>query len=477
MPDPTLRDPLEPRRGPRWGALALLLGFSVSGCFCDDEPVNPVPPPEEVIDFFDQNAASKVDILWVIDDSESMAQEQKKVSGGFTDFFGTLLDSDVDYHIGVITTDPSRNGRLRAYDGPAVTGCDGCRYLTKEVGCDDPAVDVAGLEDEEAENKLLDECQAQLVFRDLITAGIGGNPFEEGFAMAAAALGLDDIDEETGEPTGGIPTENEGFIRGDASLYIIYVSDEDEGEKQDGDPIRYYARLFEDFKGRGEELSVSTSAIVGWPLEEEYPVLSEVCDILQTTFDNNRTTDDPRAATVLEAMTGETSCEDRPDPGEDPVTRAETGSRYIELACRTGGVVTNLCDNDYSSALDALGANAAGLKRKFILSQFSTMNVGQNCSIFDGDDHRKDCDGNGSTDDEFDGPICVYAFPLGVDLPADSPKPLVPRSEVNGWTYEADTGSINFRGRFVPKPGTSVEVRYRLRTETEDRQWNCGAPE
>jgi hypothetical protein len=326
MPNPMLSD-AQARRWPRAGAVALLLGFSLSGCFCEDEPVNPVPPPEEVIDFFDQNAASKVDILWVIDDSESMLQEQAKVSGGFTDFFGTLLESEVDYQIGVITTDPARNGRLRAYEGPAVDGCDGCRFLTTEVGCDDPAVDVEGLDPIEAENKLLDECQAQLVFRDLITAGISGNPFEEGFAMAAAALGLDDIDDATGEPTGVIPEENTGFIRDDASLYIIYVSDEDEGEKQDGDPIRYYERLFEDFKGRGEELSVSTSAIVGWPLEDEFPVLGEVCEILQTTFDNDRTTDDPRAATVLDAMTGETTCEDRPDPGEDPVTRAETGSR------------------------------------------------------------------------------------------------------------------------------------------------------
>ena len=38
------------------------------------------------------------------------------------------------------------------------------------------------------------------------------------------------------------------------------------------------------------------------------------------------------------------------DPS-DPYAYAEAGGRYIELACRTGGVVSNMCEDDYSTAI------------------------------------------------------------------------------------------------------------------------------
>ena len=66
----------------------------------------------------------------------------------------------VDYHIGIVTSDPAENGVLRPYVGPAVTGCSNCRFITTDVPCENPDVDISGLSSEsEIENKLLDECQ------------------------------------------------------------------------------------------------------------------------------------------------------------------------------------------------------------------------------------------------------------------------------------------------------------------------------
>ena len=456
----TIRKTNARRRLALW--LALLSVVLLPTCRCGPEDLVPLPDPLKPVDIFEQNGAAKADILWVIDNSESMLEEQRRISNGFASFFRTLLESQVDYHIGVVTTDQAEAGVLRAYSGPAVPGCDGCRFLDTSVGCDDVEIDVSALSDASAEQQLFDSCQAQLVFRNLISAGIGGSPFEEGFLQASRALGLTLIDGETGKPTGEPPEANTGFLRDDAALYVIFVSDEDEGAKADGTPLVYYQRLFEGMKQRGGELRVSTSAIVGWPIDDDsLPGLDQLCPILETTFDGDRSTDDPRAAGVLEAMTAGTTCVFPPDV-QEPTTRAETGSRYLELACRTGGVVTNLCADDYSEALNALGANAAGLLTKFILSEHERIEAGDDCELFTPDDVLLDCDENGEIEQgTIDGPICVKGIPLGGDGRVFA----VPRSETSGWVYEPAIGAVRFRGRFIPAPGTQVEIRYQLRQE------------
>jgi hypothetical protein len=204
--------------------LLLLVSLVTMASACDDcdaDPLGNIPDPEDQIDVFEQKQAANVDILWVVDNSESMAAEQLKIAGRFNDFFRQLLVSQVDYHIGVVTTDPDDLGQLRAYDGTTVPGCDGCQFLTKDVGCSNPDVDVTGQDPAQAEQTLLDSCHAQAVFRRLITAGIDGSAFEEGFTQAASALGADVIDPSTGFPSGTVPATNEGFLRDGASLYIV----------------------------------------------------------------------------------------------------------------------------------------------------------------------------------------------------------------------------------------------------------------
>ncbi len=459
---------------PLWALrLPLVLSLSVVAAACEEclEPeISAIPVPEDIVDVFDQKQAAQVDILWVVDNSESMAAEQAKIAGRFADFFRQLIVSQVDYHIGVVTTDPVENGELRAYDGTSVTGCDpgaDCRWITNAVPCSNPDVVTTGLNDAEIEQLLLDECQAQAVFRNLISAGIDGSSFEEGFTVAAKATGADIIDASTGFPTGEVPPPNVGFLRPQASLYIVFVSDEDEGAKQDGSPIRYYQRLFESLKGAGNENLVSVSAITGWPANDQLPTLAELCPILSTTFDGNNGNDAPEAAVVKEAMTTPGGCTDQSGDGADPNAFAETGSRYIELACRTGGVVANMCDADYSVALDRLGANAAGLIRKFPISKPETINFGTDCVPFNEDDatHWLDCNDNGdTTEDGIDDVICVSA--RNIDS-VEGDENLIERDPVSGWTWEASTNSVRFDGSFVPAPGSQVTIRY------QERDFEC----
>ena len=431
---------------------------------CDDcyaEPIVKVPGASEQPDVFTQKGAAQVDILWVIDNSGSMAAEQEKVAERFNQFFNQLIISQVDYHIGVVTTDPEEGGALRQYGGPPVANCAACRFITKDVPCSDPNVDISGLATEaEIEDVLAAQCPAQLVFRKLIKVGVDGSSFEEGFTQAATALGARTVDPNTGFPDGVAPAENEGFQRAAASLYIVFVSDEEEGAKQDGSPVRYYQRLFEGLKQAGNENNVAVAAITGYPIEDPPAPLAEVCDILSTTFDSNPGNDDPRAASVKEALRNfRNGCVDVEATNADEAAFAELGGRYIELACRTGGVIANMCEADYTTALDALGANAAGLLRKFTISLPDRINDGDDCVLFGADeDLNVDCDGDGKQDGELDSPLCVKAQCIG-----DTEPTLQPRGAV--WEWEDSTNSVRFGGSCIPAPNSDIVITYGVRPE------------
>ncbi len=445
-------------------ALSLALGALAAGCDrCAVEPITSIPDAVDQVDVFDQKQAAEVDVLWMIDNSPSMEAEQKKIAERFNDFFNELLVSAVDYHIGVISSDAAEGGVLRAYTGPPVGGCNGCRFVTKDTPCDNPSVDISGLSSEqEIDDKLATECPAQLVFRNLAQTGSDGPPNEKGFLQAAQALGVADVDPATGMPLNDVPTENAGFLRPEAALYIVFVSDEDEGEKENGAPVRYYQRLFESLKGAGNENKVAVAAITGFPDADPPAPLADVCSILQTTFDANNANDDPRANALVEALRNyPDGCNDEQAGPNDSNSFAETGGRYIELACRTGGVIADMCKADYSTALDALGANAAGLLRKFTLSlNQADIEWGSDCIPDTADDIALDCDEDGKKDGPLDGPICVKALGIQGACESTDSAHLVPRDDNCGWTLEVATNSIRFNGGFIPEPGTQVEVRY-----------------
>lgn len=453
-------------------ALVAVLAMAMSCDDCSVEPTVKIAEPSVQADAFPQNGAAEVDILWMIDNSGSMAAEQEKVAERFNQFFNQLIISGVDYHIGVITSDPDENGALRQYNGPAVSNCAACRFISKDVPCPNPEVDVTDLVAEaDIEARLLAECPAQLVFRKLIKVGIDGSAFEEGFTTAAAAVGARTIDAATGFPDGVVPTENDGFIRADASLYVVFVSDEEEGAKQDGTPVRYYQRLFEGLKAAGNENNVAVAAITGYPTGlNGSPVppapIEEVCAILETTFDNNPGNDDPRAQAVKDTLRNfRGGCVDVDAVAGDDNAFAEVGGRYIELACRTGGVVANMCEADYTTALDALGANAAGLLRKFTISQPARLDDGGDCVLFGTEPEKNiDCDGDKKFDGENDGPMCVSGQCLG----EDGTRLLV--RDVD-WIWEDATSSVRFSGRCVPSPNTEVVITYGVRAPTDT---TCG---
>lgn len=152
-------------------------------------------------DSFTQGA-SAVDILFVIDDSCSMADEQAALASNFAAFISAATQGATsDWRIGVTTTDLfGQQGVLRA-GGPTVP-----TVLTPTT----PNVASA--------------------FAQNVQVGVTGSGLEQPFAAMNAAIT---------EPN--LSTRNAGFIRTDAALAVIIVTDA--VEQSQGTPASYVSTL------------------------------------------------------------------------------------------------------------------------------------------------------------------------------------------------------------------------------------------
>ncbi len=142
---------------------------------------------------FAASHTAPADILFVVDDSCSMTEEQAKLAADFPGFIGPLVMDGIEWQVGVITTDtdsPTANGRL-------VTA-GGFRFL--DPNTPDPEV----------------------LFSQLALRGTGGAIDERGRAAAYRAL--------TPPLT---HTFNRGFLRDLADLHIVTISDENDASGAD----------------------------------------------------------------------------------------------------------------------------------------------------------------------------------------------------------------------------------------------------
>jgi hypothetical protein len=133
----------------------------------------------------------EVDILWVVDNSCSMSNEQAVLGDNFPTFMEFFLGSGLDYHIGVTTTD------MVVTEG-ILQGANGYKYLDAET------YDPEG------------------VFAQMVDLGTGGSATEKGRDAAYAAI---EVQDQPYKP-------NHGFTREDASLHVVCISDEDDYSTQ-----------------------------------------------------------------------------------------------------------------------------------------------------------------------------------------------------------------------------------------------------
>jgi hypothetical protein len=158
-------------------------------------------------------APTALDLLFVIDNSCSMAEEQEQLAVIAPQIFEFLYLTD--FHLGVVSTDmdsAAHRGKLQ------YTGAD--PYLHP------------------------DSVDAETHFVSRVIMGTGGSGDEQGRAATYTAI------------SGGSP--NKGFIRPDADLHIVVLSDED--DHSGSDPIS--TTDFADYLN-GLDKTVHFSSIVG----------------------------------------------------------------------------------------------------------------------------------------------------------------------------------------------------------------------
>jgi hypothetical protein len=141
-----------------------------------------------------QTPTPAVDVLWVIDNSGSMADEQSALTTNFPSFMQYFLGSGLDYHIGVISTDMDVNG---------------------ESGKLQDAGDALWID--------VDTQFPEDVFADTASMGVNGSGDEQGIGAAWTALEVK------------ADTYNAGFQRTEAALHVIVISDEN--DHTNGDPV------------------------------------------------------------------------------------------------------------------------------------------------------------------------------------------------------------------------------------------------
>jgi hypothetical protein len=186
-------------------------------------PTPRLPPSDVVPGTFDP-AGRKVDVLFLIDNSSSMTPMQDRLITGFPAFIETLAalaGGLPDLHIAVATSD------LGAGDG-SISGCmqDGhagrfrhaprgpCTTTTLAPGA--TFIATGGAQNPQTNFTSPDISN---VFGCIAAVGEDGCGFEHQLSAVARALGAD----------GALaPVDNDGFLRPDAALAIVLVTNEDD---------------------------------------------------------------------------------------------------------------------------------------------------------------------------------------------------------------------------------------------------------
>ena len=292
------------------------------------------------VEVFHQSPPEEVDILLVVDNSCSMGPYQEQLGSNFERFVEYFIGANVNYHIGVVTTDiedSSQSGRIQGQ-----------------------------IIDSESSNP-------GQAFTNIVNVGTTGSGWELGLEAAYNALS---------EPLRS--GANAGFLRDDASLSIIFVSDEEDSSPM---PVNDYINTFLNIKGARQRDIFNASALAVTDLGD--------CDPLLT-----------QGSTI--------------------------GTRYIDVARQTNGIIGNLCDEDFAGIVTELSLNTSRLRNVYYLKDLP-----------DPTSLEVHVSADGSNTDPIPCDAGIWSYQLVED-------------EVDGSTQPA----IVFPVEHLPEPGSKISVRY-----------------
>ncbi len=214
------------------------------------------PPSRRVSDRHRTGPRSKIDILHVIDDSGSMCEEQRGLADAFGPVMTDLVEElpDADFRFAVVSTDMhppnDRVGRFLVAPAPPVPSLN-CRGPDGEAIAPDTA-DCAELLADGLLSPILhwgpggnaDDLEGLArKFRCMVTLGTSGDGFEKGLEAMRTALSCTGPNDQffgaccvAGEYDPECDDEPD-FLRPDALLVVVFLSDENDCSDTAADPI------------------------------------------------------------------------------------------------------------------------------------------------------------------------------------------------------------------------------------------------
>jgi hypothetical protein len=296
---------------------------------------------------------NQIDVLWVIDNSGSMAPYQDRLAANFDSFVNIFVAKGFDFRIAVTTTEAYMANAAHTGNPEWARFRDGTD-ATMHTGI-----------------FVIDPLTPNLnnIFITNAKQGVGGSGDERAFSSFREAL---------------ISPLNPGFLRPRSYLAVIILSDED------------------DFSGDSRAVGVNNNRDYGAPTLDSVNTYVSVLEGLTQSSGGSRRFN-------VSAIAGlDTSC------------GAVVATRYIDIANKTDGVLGNICDQSYASALNRIQARIGELSTQFYLNrepQVQTIVVKVNGT-------------------------------------------LIAQDSVNGWTYNASGNSIVFHGAAIPPQSAVIEVNY-----------------
>ena len=162
-------------------------------------------------DQFLQAAAGKTDILFVIDHSGSMKDEQDSLAQSFQDLIAGLTQIGGDYQIAITSTTADDFEPYTAY---RVNDCDKTDRLPNGAFLMTPGQFLAfGQNPTILSSQTMSAADMERYFTENVALGTCGSGFESGIKSV-----IDTLTNESGS----------GFLRADAQLDVVFVSDEDD---------------------------------------------------------------------------------------------------------------------------------------------------------------------------------------------------------------------------------------------------------
>ncbi|MEQ1502815.1 MAG: hypothetical protein ABMB14_11325 [Myxococcota bacterium] len=207
---------------------ALVLSALTAGCietnfgdFVPQWPDSIVPPIQDVqqVDVITQVTTPLVDVLWTIDNSGSMFDEQDALAANFPVFINYFVGSGLDYHIGVTSTDIDNPGNGRSGQLRNVSGL---TFIEPNTA------------------------SPEVIFSSMARMGTNGSGTEKGLGATFTALELKK------------DTTNAGFYRDEASIHTVLISDERDQTQANLITQAEFVEWYDGLKPEADERSFSS---------------------------------------------------------------------------------------------------------------------------------------------------------------------------------------------------------------------------